>query len=180
MSMTFPTIVLPAINVPKEFTFTSLESSTYQCSGSLSSQRIIETSSYSTTPSHTPPVLGHHAKLALRTNHGNHRSGPTVEAILQANKTLEAYVLKEVEVQEHALSRASGKYERALAKQALEQRRKGLKLPEVVIRGRSSEWATEKEMCCWSHEDLKRKRHLELMSDGMTFTPCEARLALAL
>ncbi|MCJ1381420.1 hypothetical protein MMC17_004530 [Xylographa soralifera] len=165
MSITLPAIVVPALIIPRDYL-------AYQCSGSLSSRRIIETSSYSTTPSHTPPVLGHRAKPALRTNPGTHRGGPTVEAILQANKALEVYLLTEARAHEHALRGASGNYERAVAKQALEQSRKGLKLAEVVRRGRSRERASEREMCCWSHEDLKRKRHLEWMDDRVAFTNC--------
>ncbi|MCJ1398033.1 hypothetical protein MMC11_001230 [Xylographa trunciseda] len=171
MSIALPSLVVPAIVVPTAYVVASVQSSVYQCSGSLSSQRIIETSSYRTTPSHTPPVLGHRAaKLALRADDdAAHRSGPTVEAILQANQALEAYLRKEVQAQEQALSRASGNYARALATQALERSREGRELPDVVRRGRSRERASEREMCCWSYEDLKRKRHLEMMSDGVTF-----------
>ncbi|MCJ1358481.1 MAG: hypothetical protein MMC33_008481 [Icmadophila ericetorum] len=68
----------------------------YTPSGSLSTQQIIEAASYTTTPSRTPPLASFHDQSIRLISEAanrlggiqNHRSGPSFEAIAEADRLL--------------------------------------------------------------------------------------------
>ncbi|MCJ1246669.1 hypothetical protein MMC30_003878 [Trapelia coarctata] len=142
----------------------------------LSSQRIIETASYSTTPSFTPPAKEYHPFSA----HDHHRTGPTIAAVVLAIQALKLYRDKEEKPVTRPTSVPVGNYQRACAEQAARRQQMG---GASNVRDTSSgqirtEVNSERDMCPWSYEDQKRKMHLSLMCVEEAWTNWIGQIAI--
>jgi hypothetical protein len=142
---------------------------------SFSSQQIIETASYTTTPSSTPPAK-EYQPFSI---HDHHRSGPTIAAIIQAVQVLKAYREKEEKLAARPISVAAGNYQRACADQTARQSQPSARSPARCVGDASSgglqaRMSSEQDMCPWSYEDKKRKMHLGLMCDKGSWSNCKS------
>lgn len=172
--LTLPVSNISTLAAPNEYVVANLQAA-HMSGASLSSQRIIETASYTTTPSHTPPVLRGRPRIS---GYDHYRNGPSTEAILHVKKALESFVYKE----KRLLDSKSGNYQRAVAAKELNQIHmrpspSDDKLRKSAHRGRSCRPEGDIELCCWSHEDLKRKRHLEMISGVDACQNCQYSFA---
>lgn len=127
----------------------------------LSSHRIIETASYSTTPSFTPPAKEYHPFSI----HDHHRTGPTIAAVVKAIQALKLYREKEEKLAVRLSSVPVGNYQQACADQmARRQQIGGASNNGDVSSGHiQTAVSSEHDMCPWSYEDRKRKMHLRLI-----------------
>ena len=138
----------------------------YMPTASLVSRHIIETVSYTTTPSFTPRLFESGSKSSLQSK----SQGPTATAIVTATLALEVYRHEEESHEEQIRSRTSGNYLRAVAAQKLRLRRQlvedAVSDAQALIQTRDGGAnGVVGEMCSWSYNDWKRKMHLRWMNE---------------
>jgi len=142
---------------------------------SLSSQQIIETASYTTTPSFTPPAK----EYQPFSTHDHHRSGPTIAAVIKAAQALKAYREKDEKLAARPVPVAVGNYRRACANQTARQSQSSARPTAICVEDASSGGAqarmsSEQDMCHWSYEDKKRMMHLDLMYAEESWSNCKS------
>ena len=132
----------------------------------LASQRIIETASYSTTPSFTPPAKEHHPFSAQ----DHHCTGPTIAAVVLAIQALKHYQEKQ-ETEVKAVARPTdvpvGNYQKACADQVARRQQVGgaSEVRDTGLSHSQTELSSDRDLCPWSYQDWKRKMHLSLISE---------------